>query len=564
MLATLRIRNLALASDLSLDLEPGYNVITGETGAGKSIIIGALNLILGERADRNLIRSGSDSCSVEAVFEVSRLRAPVASFLDEHGLEPSVDGALVLKRTFSATGVTRQFINGSPATLNLLSALGQWLVDLHGPHEHQSLLQAGQQLAILDAFGHLDTRVEQFSMLVRQLDAVEREKSALILDESAYARQVDLLRFQCQEIEGARLKPDEESQLEQDHARARDAAKLLEICQSAILLISEDDTSLLTQTRRLGKLLQDLRRTDPRAAPFIAVQEEALARLSELQSELSRYGDRLNLDPARLAELEEHMNRVQGLKRKYGPSLAKVIEFGRECREKLAALEQREEELSRLNAVIQSIHLQIAELGAELSGERRRSIPKLSKAVSKQLNDLGFRHCQFDVHLESLVPSHAAGKRPPSTGLDRVEFLFTPNEGEPPRPLRTIASSGEMARVMLALKTVLAKHDNVPVLIFDEVDANVGGETAHVVGRKMLEIGATHQVICITHLPPVAAPADAHYLVTKETKDGRTSTRIQKLEPEERVGELARMLGGQSDPVRRHAASLLQRNPPGA
>ncbi|MBK7998005.1 MAG: DNA repair protein RecN [Verrucomicrobia bacterium] len=555
MLTTLRIKNLALVADLTLELQPGLNVITGETGAGKSILIGALNLVLGERADRTLIRSGADGCSVEAVFDVRRLKVPLAGFLDENGLEPCEDGQLVLKRTFTNAGTNKQFVNGSPTTLQTLGALGEWLVDIHGPHDHQSLLHASKQLSILDAFGALQPGRDAFGELVRRRGALEAEKSALIVDEKTYAQQLDLLRFQVREISEAKLQPDEETELEQDYQRASNAARLLELGQTALNLLSEDDNSLLSQASSLGRTLHELQRVDAAALPLAELHGQSLNALSELQTELSRYIDRVELDPARLRELEERLNLVHSLKRKYGATLASVIEFGAEASRKLQSLEQRDEELNRINAGIAKLDAEILRAGRDLSAQRRKLVPQLSKAVVKQLGALGFKQSLFDVAISTAESLSAAGFT--ATGLDTIEFQFAPNPGEPPRPLRAIASSGEMARVMLALKTVLAAVDEIPVLVFDEVDANVGGETANAVGEKMRQIAKQRQVLCITHLAPVAAHADAHYVVSKQVKAGRTISEIELLEKSSRVSELARMLGGQSDAARKHAEALL-------
>ncbi len=554
MLATLRIKNLALVADLTLELQAGYNAISGETGAGKSIIIGALNLALGQRADRALIRSGAESCAVEAVFDVSKLRAPLKSFLDESGLEPCEENQLVIKRVFTAAGANKQFVNGSPATLATLATLGEWLVDMHGPHEHQSLLQPAKQLAILDAFGKLEPRREEFAALVRERARAETEKSVLIVDEKTYAQQLDLLRFQVREIEGAKLQPGEDEQVEAEHQRASNAARLLELTQSALGLLSEDDNAILTQAGALGRVLHDLQRVDAGAQPLLAAHEQGLEAWRELQTQLSRYADAVELDPARLGELEERLNLLQSLKRKYGSTLSDVIAFGAEAKQKLQSLEQRDAELARLNATLQKLEGELQRTGQRLSTERKKLIPKLSKAVAKELGPLGFAQSQFDVALTfNLQPSTFN-----SSGLDTIEFQFAPNPGEPARPLRAIASSGEMARVMLALKTVLAVEDEVPVLVFDEVDANVGGETANAVGEKMKQIACTHQVLCITHLAPVAAHADAHYVVTKQVRDGRTISEIELLTKPARVEELARMLGGGSKAARQHAEALLR------
>ncbi len=552
MLTTLRIKNLALVSDLTLELQPGYNVITGETGAGKSIILGALNLVLGERADRTLIRSGEESCSVEAVFDTKKLRVPLKIFLEENGLELCEDHQLVLKRTFTAAGTNRQFINGSPTALATLAALGEWLVDMHGPHDHQSLLHAGKQLLILDAFGDLEKTREEFGELVRRRTVLEAEKSGLVVDEKTYAQQLDLLRFQVQEISTARLQAGEDEAVEAEFNRASNAAKLLQLSQAALDVLSESDSSLLTQSGAVGRVLAELQRVDDAGAKnLVELHAQAAETLRELQSAVSHYADKVDVDPARLAELEERLNLLHTLKRKYGADIAEVIAFGDDAKQKLSSLESRDAELSRLNAALEKLDGEILAAGKKLSAARKKVIPQLAKAVSKQLEDLGFKQSKFDVAI-----SPAA--QPSASGLDEIEFQFAPNPGEPAKPLRAIASSGEMARVMLALKTVLAAEDEIPVLVFDEVDANVGGETANVVGEKMQQIAAKRQVFCITHLPQVAAAADAHYVVSKQVKGGRTISEITLLDKKSRVTELARMLGGQTDAARKHAEALLK------
>ncbi len=570
MLTTLRIKNLALVTDLTLELQPGGNVITGETGAGKSIILGALNLVLGERADRTLIRSGEESCSVEAVFDAKKLRMSLKHFLEENGLEPCEENQLVLKRTFSTSGANRQFINGSPTTLATLAALGESLVDMHGPHDHQSLLHPAKQLLILDAFGKLEKQRDEFGELVRRRAILENEKSTLVVDEKTYAQQLDLLRFQVQEISAARLKIGEDEEVEAEFHRASNAAKLLQLSQVALDALSENENSLLTQSGAVGRVLAELQRVDAGAANLTELHSQATETLRELQNELSRYADKVDVDPARLAELEERLNLLHTLKRKYGATLAEVIAFDDEAKQKLQSLESRDAELTRLNAALEKLDAEISSAGKKLSAARKKVIPSLAKAVGKQLADLGFKQSKFDVEIKPLNRPSATfspsdrekdgmrGAQFSSTGFDEIEFQFAPNPGEPAKPLRAIASSGEMARVMLALKTVLAAEDEIPVLVFDEVDANVGGETANAVGEKMKQIAAKRQVLCITHLPQVAAPADAHYVVTKQIKNGRTISEIVLLDKKARVTELARMLGGQSDAARKHAEALLK------
>ncbi|MBA4147095.1 MAG: DNA repair protein RecN [Verrucomicrobia bacterium] len=563
MLTTLRIKNLALVDDLTVELQPGYNAITGETGAGKSIIMGALNLVLGQRADRTLIRSGADNCSVEAVFDVEKLNSPLKNFLEENGLEPCEENQLVLKRTFSAAGTNKQFVNGSPTTLNNLASIGEWLVDMHGPHEHQSLLNPSRQLAILDAFGGLEKCRNRFAETLQKRAGLERAKAELIIDERTYAQQIDLLRHQVNEISSAKLRAGEETEVEGEYTRASNASRLLQLGQMAQEILSENENSLLNQFGAVGRTLQELHRVDPAAGCLTNLHEQALQIIRELQDELSSYVERVDLDPAKLHELEERINILHSLKRKYGHTLAEVIAFGEGAWEKLRSLEQRDEELARINAETQKLDSELWKIGKEISTERRKLIPKLCKSVVKHLNDLGFKQSQFEISISSLLPKEIKDDEKPAflnSGLDTIEFLFAPNPGEPARPLRAIASSGEMARVMLALKTVLAAEDEVPVLVFDEVDANIGGETATVVGEKMLQIARQRQVLCITHLPAVAAAANAHFCVNKEVKSGRTISEITLLDPTERITEIARMLGGQSDAARKHAKSLLMEN----
>ena len=551
MLATLRIKNLAVVADLTLELKPGLNILTGETGAGKSIVIGALNLVLGQRADRTLIRSGADNCTVEAIFDPAPA-GPLAKFLQDNGLEPCDGEQLLIKRTFTATGQNRQFINGSPTTLQILQLLGEFLVDLHGPHDHQSLLHPARQLAILDAYGSLEPLRNTFAKLVREHGAVEARKAELIVDERTYAQQLDLLRHQVSEITAARSQAEEEAQLEQEHRRATHAARLIELSQSALEILGGED-ALLARAGSLGRLLQELRRIDAGAENLTTTHEQAASAWQDLQHELSVYTERLELDPARLRELDERINLLHGLKRKYGATIGEVLQFGAEARRKLDALEGRDAELERLNAELGRLEKGIRENGAELSTRRRKIAPNLARAVMRELAALGFKQSHFDT---SITTDKNAWTQ---SGFDATEFLFAPNPGEPPRPLRAIASSGELARMMLALKTVLAAEDEVPVLVFDEVDANVGGETANAVGEKMAQIATKRQVLCITHLPQVAAHASVHYLVDKRVENGRTISTIAQLSDKQRVTELARMLGGQSDAARQHAEALLKR-----
>lgn len=561
MLHTLRIKNLALVADLTLELPGDLSVLTGETGAGKSIILGAIGLLLGQRADRTLVRSGADACTVEASFDIQSLRAPIPTFLEENGLEPCEGGQLTLKRTFTVAGTNRQFVNGSPTTLATLGTLGEWLVDLHGPHDHQSLLHSARQRDILDAFGNLGKQREAFATLVRQRHELIEQKRSLIIDEATYARELDLLRFQVQEIEAARLQPGEDVTLSDEHGRASNASRLLESSQVAMDLLAESEDSLLTRLGALGRVLQDLRRLDPGVEELLTAHTQVTEGARELQWQLSRYHDRIDVDPQRLAELTDRLNLIQSLKRKHGPRLEDVMARGDDARARLGALESRDAELARLQQAISGLEAQILTAGKQLGKARNALREKLAGAVTQELEALGFRQSHFDVQLTATVPASGQPlpESPDPSGFDQIEFQFAPNPGEPPRPLRSIASSGEMARVMLAVKTVLAREDDVPVLIFDEVDANIGGETAHAVGAKMRQIGRNHQVLCITHLAQVAAQAKNHFQVSKVTTGGRTESRIELLDAKDRVQELSRMLGGGGAAAQQLAESLLQK-----
>ena len=559
MLITLRIKNLALVDDLVLNLEPGFNAITGETGAGKSILIGGMNLILGERADRDLIRSSADACSVEALFNIESLGEPFEMFLEEQGVDGCENGELILKRQFSRTGANRQFVNGSPTALSVLKQIGQWLVDIHGPHDHQSLLHPARQLEILDAYGDLTELRQSFGDVLDEKKMIEQQKAGLIVDEQTYARELDMLRFQAEEIDSANLQEDEEETLDAEYERATNAAKLLELAQAACGIIENDEQGVKDRIGALGRIVSELERYDPRLENVAQLQASIMSSLNDLEAELTDYAESVDIDPARMNELEQRINLVQSLKRKYGRTVQDVIQFGCESAAKLQQLEQREVELERINARLALIDVELWKTGSKLSKERKKVIPELCKKISAQLDDLGFKQSRLEIKVDTASPDKAGGSAPfLSSGIDRIEFHFSPNPGEPPKPLRTIASSGEMARVMLALKTVLAAQDTIPVLVFDEIDANVGGETAAVVGEKMKQIGANRQALCITHLAPVAAAGGTHFKVEKIVEGQKTTSTVTKLNPKERVTELARMLGGQGDAQQKHAKALLK------
>ena len=484
MLTDLRIKNLALVDDLTIQFGPGYNAVTGETGAGKSIVIGALGLVLGERADRTLLRDGSEQCSVEAIIDVSSLDSEFHSALEEKGVEPCEEGQLLLKRTFSSTGNNRQFVNGSPTSLSVLADVGEWLVDIHGPHDHQSLLKSARQLEILDAYGGLGAERREFAVKVDERASLEAQKTELIVDEDAYERELDLLRFQVNEIEAAQLQVEEEETLEQSFQRATHSARLAELATEAKALINGVEPSAQDLINNTGRSLQQMADLDDEAGTLLEQQSQLSEQFAELAASVEDYAERLNLDPEQMRQVEERYNLVQTLKRKYGGSLQEVITFGEKAVKRLADLEGRDEALAKLNSQLGEIDETIQELGQALSEARKDVAPKLVNEAEQQLNDLGFLQSRFDVEIVDPSELGQATGAPLRTGFDQIEFLFAPNPGEPFKPLKSIASSGEMARVMLALKTVLASQDSIPILIFDEVDANVGGETAAVVAKR--------------------------------------------------------------------------------
>ncbi len=548
-LASLRIRNLALVEELTWPLAPGFIAVTGETGSGKSIIVGALQLILGERADKTLIRTGADNCTVEAVFSVGDAQALNAQ-LEELGVEPCEAGELILKRVFSAAGTNRQFINGSPTTLAVLKELGDGLVDLHGPHDHQSLLSDAKQLDLLDAFAGAGTLRGKYEEHFRRLNALVAEHSELSTSEAALEREVDLLRHQVQEIDAAQLRPEEEEELLARYSVAANSRRLLDLSTQAVGRLSEADDALLSRLGEIGKVLRDLERVDPAAARFTEAHLRATVELEDLAQSLQRYAEEMDLDPERLAQMEERVTLFETLKRKYGGSIGEVIAFGEQAAERLRKIESRGVDLERLEKEIAAGRQALLDAGMKLGAKRQTAAPKLAASVTGHLRDLGFKKSDFRAALNTL------GKPGPH-GLEGVAFLFAPNPGEPPKPLKSIASSGEISRVMLAVKSSLAAQDTIALLVFDEIDANVGGEIAHAVGAKMKSLAAAHQVLCISHLPQVAALADTQFVVTKEFTKDRTVSHLEKVEGKARVEEIARMLGGKGDSALAHAKTLL-------
>jgi len=547
MLVLLKIRNLALVDELVWELGPGLTGVTGETGAGKSVIVGALKLVLGERADKSLIRTGEESCTVEAVFEPADPGA-VRSILEEGGLEMADDGQIILRRVVGQSA-NRQFINDSPVTLALLKRIGARLVDLHGPHEHQSLLSTERQLAMLDAYAGAGAALERYRAVYREWRQTAARLAELREADEAGAHEMDLLRHQIAEIDAAALTAEDDRDLADRWRRASNAARLAETAAAAAAVLGEE-SGVLDRLAELQRLARDLEKIDPSVAARLEPVESAVLELRELESGLVDYVADLDIDPAAAAALEARVNLIESLKRKYGPTIDDVIARREAAAARLDAIENREDHLAALEASLVSLRAALDEAGGALGKVRRKVAPKLAGAISSQLADLGFRQSSFEIPLQPL-------DAPGAHGFESADYLFGPNPGEPMLPLRQIASSGEVSRVMLAVKSALAGQDDTPLMVFDEIDANVGGAVAAAVGRKMAALGERHQVVAITHFPQVAATARSHVVVEKQVVNGRTHSRLRPVGGEARVCELVRMLGGGGAQARAMAEALL-------
>jgi DNA repair protein RecN (Recombination protein N) len=533
MLSVLKIKNLALVDDLTWELGSGLIGVTGQTGAGKSMIVGALKLILGERANHDLIRTGESICSVEAIFELTSNLDQVNALLESSGLEPCEGNSLVVKRSFG-TG-NKQFVNCSPCTLSVLKSIGGYLVDLHGPHEHQSLLSQDRQLAMLDAYAHAgpERRAyrQAFAVLMTALEALEDFRSLRQVSD----QEIELLRFQVEEIAATALNSAEAAELELRYRQSQNGSRLVENANQAVDLLSAASANLANAQR----CIRELERFDPSIADRVAGFDSARVEIEELEGNLREYSEALEIDPTELALVERRIDEIETLKRKYGQTVEDVIAYEAKARQRLDSVDGREAELLRLNAGVEAATADVNRAGKVLTEKREKSAPSLAKEIAAHLDDLGFNQSIFEIEIEPLLA-------PGPKGLEGIDFLFGPNPGEPLKPLRVIASSGEMSRVMLAVKSALADQDQIPLMVFDEIDANVGGEIAGAVGRKMAFLGDRHQVVAITHMPQVAALAHRHYLVIKEVENDTTNSRLESVSGKSRVNELARMLGGVS------------------
>jgi len=539
---------LALVEQLDWELAAGFNVVTGETGAGKSVIIGALKMILGERADKSVIRTGEEQCSVEALFQLQDA-GRINALLADQGIDPCEEGELLIRRVIAVSGANRQFINGCQTTLGFLKEVGDGLVDLHGPHDHQSLLSKEYQLRLVDAFSGNDNLSRSYPEIFERWQQNRKELDEF--ESETALSNLDLWRHQVTEIRGAGIRVGERFELEGQYSIAANGRRILELTGGSLGLLSESESALLTQLGELARLLRELEKIDPQTREFVEDHERATVELEELERSLVSYQQRVDLDPSALQIMEERLNLLERLSRKYSRDEAGLLELADELETKLGRSEHRESILEKLRLEAEKLRQQVWSIGQQLTQVRRVSGADLAKSIRGHLQDLGFAQASFDVVWETLV-------EPDRNGFDQVEFLFSPNPGEPLKPLRAIASSGEISRVMLAIKTALAQQDLIGLLVFDEIDANVGGEIASAVGKKMQTLGQSRQVVAITHMPQVAAGARTHFFVSKEVIDGRTRTSLQEVKGDERLQELARMLGGRTSSALEHARTLLR------
>jgi DNA repair protein RecN (Recombination protein N) len=550
MLSRLTIRNLALVDSLSIEFQKGLNVITGETGAGKSLLIGALRLLLGERADKSMIRTGESSCSIEACFELAKPK-DVNAVLDELGMEPCEDGLLIIRRTITESS-SKNRVNDSPVTLNALKALGDVLVDMHGPYDHQSLLHTDAQMDILDAFGELGPDRAEYRKIYRVFQTLENRLRELAqVDHSDLEEQIDLLTWRIKEIEDANLSEEDEEEILQEHEQIANAQNIIELAQAAVGGLTEGELSAFEGLSAARRACSQLEKYIPEAADWGEELEGALRTAQEISATIEEAVSDISAGPDRMQFLDERVALYRSLKRKYAPTVPEILEKLDEWKNRLRDLQGRDEQRAEVEAERAAALVETEQAGLALSCKRQKAAGKLADAITAELRDLGFEHGLFEVQLMECDPT--------ASGMDEIEFGFAPNAGESMRPLRMIASSGEISRVMLAVKAVLARHDRIPLLVFDEIDANVGGEIANAVGKKLAQVGKTHQVVAITHLPQVAACGGTHFAVSKSVRDQRTFTNITLLDETARPEEVARMLGGKdlTNVTLQHAGELL-------
>ena len=553
MLTHLSVLNLAVVEKAEIDFGEGLDIITGETGAGKSVLMGALELVLGSRADVSAVRDGAKEARISAEFSLKgKTLDDVARMLVGAGLPPCEGGTLVVRRTVSATGGGRVAVNDTPATVQTLRSIGRLLADMHGPNDRQTLLEESFQRNLLDEYGRVAK--EEYSAAWTKLAELRKERDALNGETGDLAVEAENLRYAVDEIGEAHLTDEDENELPARHAAAAHAADIMSAANAAIASLTEADDSAANALIAAAARLREAARYHDSAPEWVEEAESLTVQVQELSRAISDAISRMDADPETLQQLDERLSLVQRLKRKYACADVQALLALRDSRAaRLAALEGREARLAAIGDEIEEATAKVVEAGRKVSASRKKAASRFAGAVTKELHGLGFMKAGFGVEL---VPHE-----PDADGCETVMFMFEPNPGESSRPLRDIASTGEIARVMLAVKSVAAEHDSIPLLVFDEIDSNIGGETGRAVGERLRAVSRHHQVIAITHLPQSAVYGDEHLAVEKTVSGGRTRTTVRRLEGDERVAEIARMLGGATltSVVERHARELLSR-----
>lgn len=559
MLRVLRIENLAVVASAEIEFGPGLNLLTGETGAGKSIVVDALGLVCGERADGDLVRTGEEKGTIEAIFDIPKGFSFTALGL---GIEDG-DGEIAIRREVLASGRSRAMINGVTVSLSGLKAVGQELVQIHGQHQHHALLDAGFHLSFLDEYAGLRVQAERVRNLFAEAQSADGALAEFRERARQFGRERDALRFQVDEIRKASLRAGEEEELREERSRLRNSERLGELTGEAIALLdgTEDDseTAILSRVRSLGKRLDELARLDPAALrEAVSRHAEVLSLLNDWSAELADYSSALDAQPGRIDEVEARLAQLERIRKKYGSSIDEVLIFLSDSEARLAAIEDPESEERRLSALAIGAWSAYSEGARVLSKERRAIAAKLQKAVARELGDLAMAQCRFEVRfLPAEMPAGGSWKE---AGLESGEFYLSANPGEELKPLRSVASGGELSRALLALQSLINAHPSGSV-VFDEVDSGIGGAVAEAVGRRLARVARERQVLCVTHLAQVSAFADRHYVVEKHVIRGRTVTEVREVSGRDRVREVARMLAGEvvTGSAERNAEELIAR-----
>lgn len=565
MLHELRIKDFAIIDELTLTLDSGFLVITGETGAGKSIIVDAVNLLLGERSDATLVRGGADRAVIEGIFAIPpALQVEVHALLEAEGLDGEASDEVILTREVRSSGRSQARINGTTCNLTVYREIGGMLVDIHGQGEHLSLLRPAQHIYLLDRYAGLEDARAGFKEVVRALDQVQAEIKSLLTDEAALARRVDMLQYQVQEIDTAALRPDEEDELQQERNRLVNAEKIAELATEAqyALLGDMGETAGVDLLAQAAIDLSRLAKLDPTITEYAELAESLSAQADELARAVRQYRETIEYDPHRLDQIEERVEIITRLKRKYGGSIEAALAHADKARAELESITHSEERLAELRTQENRLLRQIGTLAAQLSAKRRAAAQQLTGAIVRELDELKMQGARFEVQIAweddpegCFVEDRRLAFGP--NGIDQVEFYMAANVGEPLRPIAKVASGGETARIMLALKSVLTHADQVPTLIFDEIDQGIGGRVGALVGQKLWRLSDRHQVLVVTHLAQLAGFGDAHYRVSKHVQNKRTVTQVQRLDDQGRVDELAEMLGAETDSARQSAYDIL-------